>query len=89
MHYVIEIFLDILERSKTAAYENTIYQLSELDPSGRMATVSDSEGLLEYEGCPFHLQTIATTCMKKGYYLILSFIDIKTESINFHFKQHY
>ena len=67
LHYAIELFLDILERNKTAAYENTIYQLSELDPSGRMATVSDSEGLLEYEGCPFHLQTIATTCMKKGY----------------------
>ena len=89
MHYAIDIFLDILERNKTAAYENTIYQLSQLDPSGRMATVSDSEGLLEYEGCPFHLQTIATRCMTKGYYLILSFSDIKTESINFHFKQHY
>ena len=89
MHYAIEIFLDILGRNKTAAYENTIYQLSQLDPRGRMATVSDSEGLLEYEGCPFYLQTKATTCMKKGYYLMLSFINIKKESINIHFKQPY
>ena len=68
--YTIKIFLDILERNKTAAYENTIYQLSRLDPSGRMSPVSDAEGLLERECCPFHLQTMTTMCINKGYYLL-------------------